>query len=391
MRILAIYPGLNPVFDEVAHALPALVRNDCEVKVLTTRMSALKSSEHAADYEGFRGVGIHRLYKDAGELHANPRKQGLISEQLAEGFRPDLVFLNSLHSLPLGRTMARRFNVPSVLRLESSDPLTYIRRRYYAGVPALGKALGRASWPYLASRVSAMMTNDPVDLFKQARLARAGPVYFAAHCAQQPDGLTLAAKRNQGEMIYAGSLTRHKNCVAWLKTLPVIFEETPVERFTIIGRGAYINVVEALKKRFGKRIEHIPGVTRVEALRRMSAAWFAYSESETGWGFLCDAWSTCTPVLCPRSAFGVIPGWTGMVPRSTAALVNTVRRLYDDPLYYAALQEGGSLRYHSEHTAEVVASQYLQIFREVMGLPVAGTRFTAKGGRASLPGLAEVS
>jgi len=369
MRILAIYPGLNPVFDEVSHALPPLVRSGCQVLVLTTKLSDLKSTEQAAAFEHFQGVDIHRLYANPAELHANPVALLSASEQLAVDFKPDLIFLNSTHSLPLGRRLAVRLRVPSILRMESYDPLSYIRRRFYAGIPLIGKALGPVGWRYLASRNSALMVNDPADLARLSRISlRHTPTYYAAHCAQQPEGLTLAAQRDRDEMIYVGSLTRHKNCAVWLKTVPLLFEKTPLKRFTVVGRGAEMPVVDALRKRFGKRIHHIPGVTRVEALQRISAAWFAYTESSTGWGFLCDAWSTHTPVLCPRSTFCIVPGWSGLMPRDDPSLVASVRRLYEDPSYYEGLQDGGAMRYRSEHTAEVVGRQYLQIFREVVSL-----------------------
>jgi hypothetical protein len=47
-------------------------------------------------------------------------------------------------------------------------------------------------------------------------------------------------------------------------------------------------------------------------------------------------------------------------------MLATIKRLYVDSEYYATLQDGGALRYASEHTADVVSRQYLQILREVV-------------------------
>ena len=58
MNVLAIYPGLNPVFDEVAYALPPLVAQGIAVRVITSKVSALKSSTQGTDFENFRGVEI---------------------------------------------------------------------------------------------------------------------------------------------------------------------------------------------------------------------------------------------------------------------------------------------------------------------------------------------
>lgn len=366
MNILALYPGLNPAFDEVAYALPPLLAHGCKVRVITSRLSALKSAELGGAFEDFNGVEIFRPYADPWKLIAVDPECDAEVQRLVDEFKPDLLFVNSPHCLPLMRALQRRHRLPSVLRLESADPLTLVRRRNYLGLPPLGRLVGRRYWHGFARQVDAIMVNDPVDLTRLSRLGRPDcQVYYAAHCAQQPAGVALAARRDMGEMIYIGSMIRHKNCDAWLRNVPAILERTPVERFTVIGRGPYEHVVDRLRQRFGKRIEHIHGVTRQEALSRLSGAGFAYTESSTGWGFLCDAWSTNTPVLCPQSAFCIVPGWTGMMPQTTEAMVATVNRLHEDADYYRTLQQGGATRYHAEHVAAVVSQQYLQIFREV--------------------------
>ncbi|MBB3223198.1 glycosyltransferase [Pseudoduganella umbonata] len=368
LRILAIYPGLNPLFDEVVYALLPLVESGNAVRVLTTRGSGLKSSEEAGDYENFHGVEICRVFHAAGQdlFHGGPADAEAL--KLADEFRPEFLFVNSTNCLRLANLIRQKHDVPVLLRLESSDPLTLIPRRKYLGVPWLGReVVGRKLWSSLSGRTDAIMVNDPNDVPLLASLSRRGPpVYYAGHCAQQPAGLELPAERDRDEMIYIGSLIRHKNCQLWLKTIPAILEHTPVKRFTIIGRGPFEHIVKELIARYGDRIQHLPGVTRMEALRRLGSAYFAYTASTTGWGFLCDAWSTSTPVLCPQSRFNIVPSWSGMMPQTQKALISTVRRLYEDPEYYATMQEGGRLRYESEHTASVVAKQYAQIIRETV-------------------------
>jgi len=367
MRILAIYPGLNPVFDEVAYALPPLVENGAAVRVITTRMSVMKSAELGSDYENFNGVEIHRIFPDLASLSQRTDEFLARVESLGDEFKPDVLLVNSFHSLPLLSRLRERYQVPVLLRIETGDPTTMLRRRYYGGVPALGRLVGRARWWQVCGQVDAVMTNDPADLPHLHRIGLRGRrAYYTSHCAQRPPEWRPAKERNPEEMIYMGALIRHKNCPRWLETVPAIFEKTPVKKFVIIGRGAYMHVVDELKRRFGDRIEHVTSVTRLEALQRMSSAYFAYTESSSGWGLLCDAWSTRTPILCPQSTFSIVPGWTGMTPQDVPQLVANVNRLYEDPDYYAALQDGGALRYASEHTADVVGKQYLQILREVI-------------------------
>lgn len=367
MKVLAIYPGLNPVFDEVAHVLPQLVASGVAVQVITSRVSALKSTQLGSEYEDFQGVPIHRIFPD---LHALGQRAAEFLPQvraIADALQPDVLLVNSFHSLPLLELLRPDYPVPALLRVETADPLQLLRRRYYGGVPAIGRVAGRLRWWQVCGQVDALMSNDPIDLPHLSALGcRGRRTYYAAHCAQRPTEWRPARERQPDEMIYVGSLIRHKNCTRWLETVPAILEHTPVQRFTVIGRGPYRHVVDELRKRFGARIEYQEGMTRLEALERLSSAWFAYTESYSGWGFLCDAWSTRTPVLCPQSTFGVVPGWTGMMPQTLPGMLAAIRRLYEDPDYYSALQDGGALRYASEHTADVVSRQYLQILREVV-------------------------
>jgi glycosyltransferase involved in cell wall biosynthesis len=366
MKILAIYPGLNPMFDEVAHTLPSLVAKGMAVRVITSKVSALKSTHVGADFENFGGVEIFRFFPtlkamyDELDIH--------LSEiiRLIDEFKPDVMLVNSFHCLPLLARLRDRYHIPVLLRVESAAPILLVRRRYYLGIPALGHLIGKLRWWQVSGQVDAVMTNDPADLPQLASFGvRGRRAYYAAHCAQRPADWVPAVQRKREEMIYVGSLIRHKNCSRWLETVPAILEQTPVERFTIIGRGPYLPVVEKLKQRFGNRIEHVVGVTRLEALQRISEAYFAYTESTSGWGFLCDAWSTDTPILCPQSNFNIVPDWTGMMPQNIPDMVVTLNRLYSESDYYKTLQEGGRLRYTSEHTAEIVAKQYAQILRAV--------------------------
>ncbi|MCM8611626.1 glycosyltransferase [Accumulibacter sp.] len=366
MRILAIYPGLNPVFDEVAFALPPLLAQGCEVRVIATRLSRLKSDQPCDNHELFRGVEIYRPYADPEELSANPGRLHTEVIRLADEFCPDFLFANSFRSLAAVRMIGRRHPVPALLRVESIDPLSSMRRRYYLGVPTIGRIVGSLRWWQAAGEVDALMTNDPADGQQLDRFRPRGRrLYYAGHCAQQPEDWRMAPARDRGEMIYIGSLVPHKNCARWLETVPAILERTPVERFTVIGRGSDERVVESLRRRYGDRVQHILGVTRCQALERLSGAFLAYSESTSGWGFLCDAWSTGTPVLCPQSTFGIVPDVNGMMPKGREELVATVARLYEDDGYYRGLQAGGMRRFNSEHTSKVVSRQYLEIFRDV--------------------------
>jgi hypothetical protein len=75
MRILALYPGMDKTFNDNAHALIRLKKLGADVLVITSQLSALKSSKRSLGFEDMNGVPIHRIYKDFQEQRAWPVKK----------------------------------------------------------------------------------------------------------------------------------------------------------------------------------------------------------------------------------------------------------------------------------------------------------------------------
>ena len=92
MKVLAIYPGLNPTFDEVAYVLPPLVAKGVAVQVVTSRVSALKSSEPGEAYENFQGVPIHRIFPSLRALSHEAGRYLKQVREIADAFQPDGTF-----------------------------------------------------------------------------------------------------------------------------------------------------------------------------------------------------------------------------------------------------------------------------------------------------------
>jgi len=368
MKILAIFPGLNPKFDDLAHAIQALTGLGHQVMVLAARTSELKSKEVTEILEEVDGVSYYRPFMTAREMIENGLN--LSSEIVAnvKSFAPDVIFASSFRGLKVGRGLALAgVKVPTLMRVEHLDPIQAIYgRRYYLGMPWLGRMLGRAKWRANLKHLQGVVTTNAADLYQSQFYAYLGDrVFYAPHCNQLPQLRADIASRDRGLMIYIGSLIRDKHCGRWNESVEHIFEKTPVERFQIIGDGPFKYVVDSLKGRFGNRIEHIVSLPRNEALERLSSAYFAYTEAQFGWGFIGDCWATGTPLLAPNSTYGLARGFDALMPMSIDRMVTDIRRLYVDDTLYQSLSVNGLRRYQNNHTSSVVAAHYDAAIRSV--------------------------
>mgnify|MGYP000308272742 FL=1 len=64
MKILAIYPGLNPGMNEYAYVMQALADMGHEVTVITARANPMKGIADSAPLEISGNLRIHRPYRN---------------------------------------------------------------------------------------------------------------------------------------------------------------------------------------------------------------------------------------------------------------------------------------------------------------------------------------
>ena len=61
MKVLAFYPALNPVVNDIVHVLVYLVHEGHQVQVITNRKNKSKSTMEGASYEIVEELPIHRI------------------------------------------------------------------------------------------------------------------------------------------------------------------------------------------------------------------------------------------------------------------------------------------------------------------------------------------
>ena len=118
MRILGIYPGLNPAVSDIAHALAHIGDLGHKVTVITARRNPSKSINQSTAYEEMRGLHIHRLYETFNQMIWFPWMRHRAVRSVARAFQPDVILCSQEFNMRLARTIQREHPVPIVLVVE---------------------------------------------------------------------------------------------------------------------------------------------------------------------------------------------------------------------------------------------------------------------------------
>lgn len=360
MKILAIYPGLNPGMNEYAYVMQALADMGHEVTVITARANPMKGIADSAPLEISGNLRIHRPYRNHDHMMYAFWTQRAEVARIAAAAAPDIILCSQEYNFLLARMIQRQLKVPMALAVEDAGR---IARGHFPGRlrPKLLRLLGvpiTASryWPWLASQSDAIMTYDSTDIPRLESLSAAGaPVSFIPWCNPLPDGFIKPHSREK-RVVYIGTFNPHKNTNALGWAIPQILEQTPTEQALLIGPGDTA-VVDTLKQRYGDRIRYLAGCSRLEALAYLAGSHFAFTPLKAGYGgFIGDAWNVETPLLTVSGTVALIDGEDALVPASDDMVGALARQLYDDPALYRRLQEGGARRAAATSAPAVAAS-----------------------------------
>jgi glycosyltransferase involved in cell wall biosynthesis len=374
MKIVAVYPGLNPQLNDIAQVLAFLVHQGHEVHVITARQNRSKSSYDQAHYEVSQGVHIHRLYESflPGMILRPASKRDLLQEILAD-FVPDVVICSQEFTVRVGLVL-RDILTQATPIVAVSEFAGDLADNGYPGIfsniayPLAGMPRGKRFWSWLCSKVDAVITCYPGDIDRLDRLSTNDTsVYFVPWCNQLPTGFQPASEKEKGLAVYIGTFSRWKNTDAFTRIVPAILNETPTERICFVGSGK-IKAVKHLRNRFGQRIEHIPGLPRHKALLLLSSAFYGLTPVKRGgWGFIGDCWAVRTPLVALHNDYRLDHAQNALVGTDLKCLVEYISRLYDDPDLYKRLQATGYGRYEHSHAAQAVGTSYQTVLENTLG------------------------
>lgn len=369
MKVLCIYPGMNPVYNDNFHALRYLREQGVELEVLAGSVSGLKSSESARPFEVANGIPIHRRWSSREELNALSGRSLQDAEEIGDALRPDVIWCSLIDNRGLGRHLARRYDVPWIQLTESlfdAQMLMGRRMRWWRRLRL--EAGARRLRRELLDRSDLIVHSNPGEIERASRLEGRARVAYVPWCSEVPDALLDEKIERRNVAIHIGSLFHFKNA----QRLPFMVERLRaagvVDRIEIVGSGTYQPAIEKLVEQRPESLDHTVSLTRSDSIRRLRSARFAFTPTRIGgWGLFGDCWAAQTPVLSLHDPYVLRHGIDAYCigPREDPG--EAARRLCGDPLLYESIQRGGLDRYRRDHAASVVGAHYLRLLRETVG------------------------
>jgi glycosyltransferase involved in cell wall biosynthesis len=370
MRVLMIYPGLNPQVNDCAHVPAYLASTGMDVAVITARQNTSKSVESSSAYEEFRDVRIHRPYERFAEMIWRPARHLAACREALATLRPDVLVCQQELNIRLTLLLQRGWPAPILLVTEFARALAeghFGGRRVRLLWPFLGvPTWGSSFWRWLCRRVAGIITANPGDAPYLEALSQGGaPVWHVPWCSEL-SAYEPAPERDPGRLVYVGAFSDFKNTSELAETIPLVLEHTPVREAVLVGDGD-TRVVEDLRAAYGERVRHLPGLARAEVLALLSGAFCAHTPVLVGgWGFIGDCWGTGTPLVATHDAYAFRHGVDALLAEGPEGVVAAVNGLAEDPALYARLQAGGYER-HRRHTAQAVGEGYRRALERVAG------------------------
>lgn len=368
MRIVAIYPGLDPTVNDIAQALASLADLGHDVTVITAEENWMKSSASGARFEQFRGIAIHRPYRSFRQMVWFPHSHAEEIRSIVLEAKPDIIFCSQELNMRIAKMIQRFWPKPIVLAVELAGELAdgHSLHRFlpyvmpFFGVPTRGKRY----WRWLTQNTRAIITYNPDDQARLPELSASGtPVTYIPWCNELPLDFVMPTERHN-RLIFIGAFSKWKNTEAFRWAIPLLLEQTPTESALLIGPGE-IDVVTELQNRYGDRVQYMSGCSRNEALELIASSFYAFTPVRFGFGGLIgDAWSTDTPLVATHFNTVLRHMEHALVPASEQELVQLVNRLYSEPELYETMQRRGRAIYE-QHSAQSVASKIATVLEQV--------------------------
>jgi len=375
MNVLCLGPFVSKALCDDAFMFIEVHKRGARLAVISSKSPGPRGRWDLPNYVNMDGVHVYRLYRNLDEMFILPRKGLKKSLEIAHALSPDLIFCSQELNMRLALLLQQRLRIPIVLRVEVASRILIgeeIEWSLYAWVQRILLRLFRIPsgpfkfWSWLCKKADALITCNPMDQHLLGVLSMHGkPVFYLPWPAHIPEGLETK-ERNRNRGIYAGSLSPLKGIETFEWVIPKILEETPTEKFIIVGTGILRTIIVRLRQRFPDAIEYYPQLPRLEVLKLISSSYYAYSPSPPGigYGFIADCWGTGTPILLSHNVGGS-DNLDAAVARDENDLLRVINRLCNDPRFYERLQKVGYEEYH-KRSAEVVADKLYEIFERTL-------------------------
>lgn len=352
-----------------ANVLLYLKEKGVDLKVICSRMCDLKTRDELSEYDEIEGIPIYRIYSNFEEQSSFFAKRYDQVCRIVQEFKPDIIFCSQQYNMFLAERINRNFNIPIVLLVEFAyDATKLVKRKWYLGLKPLAKLVGDIYWRWLSNNTKAIITSYIGDLEYLDFLSRHGVrTYYVPWCNHIPHEVSsYKVQEKQKRGIYIGAFTKWKNVHEFGVTIPLILEKTPTEEFVFIGPCFNLNVIEKLRKRYGRRINYVETISRIDALRFIKESFFSYTPVKFGgWGFIGDSWGVKTPLIATHNEYHLKDQTDALLVDDCEKIHLKINELYNNTGLYKILQRGGFKRYKENHSAQSVGENILRIFQSI--------------------------
>lgn len=332
--------------------------------------NSLKGVVTAKYREHIGRVEFFRPYEDSGEFRNKPgEKLSLVLNRLAQ-FCPDVIVCFGEFNYRLAHYLKKKFSVPLVIVMEYLRPdkiyLPYIRGRFYLEKLHIHLRPLEYSFLFYLLGISNYIIFTYYGDKKLAKyLSGMFNLSYIPWCTQINQEYNNK-KKLQG--IYVGGLRHFKNSGELFRNIPIILENTLIERFIVVGPGPYEKQINFLKGKYGKRFRYIHSLNRARALKMIQESYFGYTPvKDCGLGFLGDCWGSKTPIITRYSLDGFLnDNLDVLISKNSEEVVENVNKLMRDKDLYKVLQKNGYRRYNNKQTASAVGEQYYRILENLV-------------------------
>jgi glycosyltransferase involved in cell wall biosynthesis len=363
IKLLATYPGMSKRA-EMFYSLPQLKSFGVDTMVIACRSEGLHGTGYLPYFSEYASMRVYRPYRNMMEMFLAPWLHYAKVQTLVREFDPDIILSSQQMTLNLAEKLAKEFQAPLVLWIETSA------HEFATGKAAKGRipfkvllslarmpATETAWWKWIIRKCSAIITCNPTDKPYLKCLSQYGkPIHYIPWPIGLDPGfankLSSLPKKKWG--IYAGSLLSSKNIREFEETIPKILKETPTEKFIFIGHGEEHKVIARLRRLFGSKIYYVPDMPKEEVANLIASSWYAYTPARKfgSWQFIGDCWGLGTPLVTTYNSGYIEHGYNGLFT-SPKEIVTTVNTLFCDHKLYSRLRKGGFATADERHPKRI--------------------------------------
>lgn len=373
MNVLLLSPGINKKYNDNYFAYEYMAKKGNNILAISQREHINKGTgtQISSKFEIDGRIVIHRLFdtwRQQKSLLSLITKFSLIKNILHE-FSPEIIICEELSNMPLAVKIKKEFNIPLVLRVE----FAYDKKHPYRTMGMLLKKfknkltgdyfsilIGKLIWNWASKNSDSIISCFFNDAAKNIESGNSSLMYYVPW----PTFLSKTIsnrKKIKKRAVFVGSFEKHKNLKELEITIPLLFENTPIEEFYIVGTGDDLDIIENLKAKFPIKIKHLTSLSRNECLNLISSSYISYSPATMGgWGFIGDSFAMKTPIVVTHNHYG-FNDMVDSVLTTKAKIVDRVNELYKNRELYSKISSGGYDRFAENHTSEGVGHRFIQI------------------------------